>query len=91
MIQQKNYWSLLKNFTFLIKYIYRHTFFKICIYFPSNKEVIVPLKKDPRLYYKQKQEKKSLFIREAGNMHKIGLNKAANQEEGNLRIYINLL
>ena len=46
-----------------------------------------PLKKDPRLYYKQKQEKISLFIREAGNMHKIGLNKAANQEEGNLRMY----
>ena len=46
-----------------------------------------PLKKDPRFYYKQKQEKISLFIREAGNMHKIGLNKAANQEEGNLRMY----
>ena len=55
--------------------------------FSSNKEVIVPLKKNPRLYYKQKQEKKGLFIGEAGNMHIIGLNKAANQEESNLRMY----
>ena len=55
--------------------------------FSSNKEVIVPLKKKSQVYYKQKQEKKSLFIREASNMHIIGLNKAANQEESNLRMY----
>ena len=60
--------------------------------FSSNKEVIVPLKKIlGYIINKNKKKKKSLFIREAGNMHKIGLNKAANQEEGNLRIYINLL
>ena len=50
--------------------------------FSSNKEVIVPLKKKSQVYYKQKQEKKSLFIREAGNMHKIGLNKAAKPRRG---------
>ena len=55
--------------------------------FSSNKEVIVPLKKIPSYIINKNKEKKSLFIREAGNMHKIGLNKAANQEEGNLRMY----
>ena len=56
--------------------------------FSSNKEVIVPLKKIlGYIINKDKKKKKSLFIREADNMHIIGLNKAANQEESNLRMY----
>ena len=56
--------------------------------FSSNKEVIVPLKKIlGYIINKNKKKKKSLFIREADNMHIIGLNKAANQEESNLRMY----
>ena len=33
------------------------------------------------------KNKKSLFIRDVGNIHKIGLNKATKQEESNLRKY----
>ena len=55
--------------------------------FSSNKEVIVPLKKIPSYIINKNKEKKSLFIREAGNMHIIGHNNAANQEESNLRMY----
>ena len=55
--------------------------------FSSNKEVIVPLKKISGYIINKNKKKKGLFIREAGSMHIIGLNKAVIQEESNLRMY----
>ena len=73
--------SLLNIFLDIPYLKYTHIFLQI-------KKLLSPqLKTTPGYIINENKNKKSLFIRDASNIHKIGLNKVAKQEESNLRMY----
>ena len=83
MVFIKEFLLSLLNIFLDIPYLkYTHIFLQIKKLLPPT-----PQKKKTTPCYIIKKNKKSLFIRDVDNIHKISLNKATKQEESNLRKY----